>query len=105
MIINKITPLVDYKVKRLEQSLFEPTKQDLIKLSKVLKPANKKMLLLNFWYHHTLQSNVPSLPDLEVTEWNSVNFSLNWFVIRQISENLYQLSFTHLYIISLISSS
>ena len=44
MMIYKITLFVDYNkwLKRLDIQLNEPTNQNLIKVSKVVKPANKK---------------------------------------------------------------
>ena len=48
--IQIITPSVDFNLglKRLETQINEPTNQNLIKVSKVVEPTNKKTLLQNF---------------------------------------------------------
>ena len=48
MLINKITPSVDYNkgLKRLDTQPNEPTNQNWIKVSKVVKPTNKKAIHL-----------------------------------------------------------
>ena len=45
--IHKIIPFVDYNslLKRLDTQLNEPTNKNLIKVPRVEKPTNKKMLL------------------------------------------------------------
>ena len=45
MMINKIISSVDhnYRLKRLDTQLNEPTKQNSIKVPKVVMPTNKKM--------------------------------------------------------------
>ena len=47
VITLKITPSVDYNewLKRLNNQLNEPTNQNIIKVSKVINPTNKKTLL------------------------------------------------------------
>ena len=47
MMIQKITPFVDYNwwLKRLYTQLIEPINQNSIKVPKVVKPKNKKTLL------------------------------------------------------------
>ena len=46
MIIYKIKPSVDYnkRLKRLDTQINEPTNENLIKVPKVVKPTNKKIL-------------------------------------------------------------
>ena len=46
MILHKIIHSVDYNLwlKRLDTQLIKPTNQNLLKVPKVFKPTNKKML-------------------------------------------------------------
>ncbi len=50
-------------VGKFGHSYFEPINEDLLKVSKALKPTNDKTRLLKFGDYYNLQSNVPSLPD------------------------------------------
>ena len=63
--INQISPPVDYNkwLKRLDTQLNEPTYQNFIKVPNVVKPTNKKTLLLDFGDKCNKQHNVPSLSD------------------------------------------
>ncbi len=58
MMIHKITPSVEnnYGLKRLDTQLNEPTNQNSIKVPKVVKPTNKKILL------ETLGTSVVIIP-------------------------------------------
>ena len=48
MMIHKITPSVDHNqwLKRLDTPLNEPTNQNSIKVPKIDKPTNKKMVII-----------------------------------------------------------
>ena len=82
MIIHKIAPSVNYNY-WLDTLLNKLTNQNAIKVLKVLNPANKKTLLLNFGGYCIKQPDVPSLLgdfDIVIYKWGFNYFSLDWSI-------------------------